>query len=269
MKAIKTKCVGYNEYDFVYITKNNSYVDLTSGEFKHIRYGEIADVLAKPSFSNMLFANDFCEYYVWREERYFADIEKKDKQFSGIGVTNRKQNFNMIDDEFNGLIEYVVWKINNYRNNKKFSRVFCKNGKSARSSDCFYQISHQDWEDIINRKFIPNTVISVDKVDRRYTLHLEGKKNAVFLHFELHPYLPASQIVKQYGEEFYQEYQEKQNEIKRALLDIDVNGVVMKDVPANASLTVAKWEIVAKSYNEYFEALLKLIDAVLEKSKMF
>ena len=262
VKAIKTKCIGYDEYDFVYVTKNNSYVDLTSGEFKHIRYSEIAAVLEKTNFVNMPFVNDFCEYYVLREERCFADIEKNDKNFSNF-IVAKKQSLNITDDDFNRLIDYVVWKVNNYRNNKNFSKIFCKNGKSAQSPDCFYQISHQEWETVINKKFINLTA----HVDRGYTLHVEGKKNAVFLHFELYPYLPVSQIEKQYGKKFYEEYQEKQNVIKNLLNNIDVNRVVMKNIPGNASLTVGKWEINASSFKEYFDVLMNLINAILEKVK--
>ncbi|MBQ9763568.1 MAG: PD-(D/E)XK nuclease family protein [Phascolarctobacterium sp.] len=258
VKAIKGICNSYDEYNFVYLTKNNSYVDLSSSEFKHIRYSMVADILSMPFFVGMPFANDFCEYYVLQEEREFKNIQINDENFTGVYIENK---------EFNKLIDYVVWRINNHHNNKH-SKIFCKNGKSDKSPDCFYQISHQEWGNIINNKYANTLTSSMNEEGRNYTLHLEGRNKAVFLHFELHPYLPVSKIEKQYGKNFLEDYQNKQNEIAELVSHININGVTCKNIPGNASLTVGKWEINSKSFNEYFDVLVTLIDEILTKIRM-
>ena len=256
-KAVENKYSGWGKREYVYLTKNNSYVDLTASEFKHLRYSELANILSKSTLSQMVFAKDFCEYYVLREERMFENIESSDKTFADID-----------EKKFNEFIDYVVWKVNNHKNSEMYGKIFCKNGKSAQSADCFYQISHQDWEQVINVKFAETVPMAEDKVDRDYTLHIEGKRNAVFLHFELNPYLPVSKIEKQYGKTFLAEYQNKRNLIEKLLSNVTVNGAIVKNIPSNASLTVGKWEITAKSYNEYFSVLMALTQGILEKVKM-
>ncbi len=263
VKAIKSQYVGYDDYDFIYLTKNNSYVDLSSSAFKHMRYSDLATILSKSPFFRMPFAKDFCEYYVEREEKEFYNIEKSNRLFGDKKSLAHDDK----EKEFNHLISYLVWKINNTRNNKKYEKIFCKNGKSDKSADCFYQISHQEWEDVLNKKFIRIKPLQNERDARSYTMHIEGKQNAVFLHFELHPYLPFSKIEAKYGKAFLEDYLKAKSKIEKLVSNININGIETQNIPGNASLTVGKWKINAVSYKGYLESLMQLIDEVLIKMK--
>ena len=65
--------------DYIYLTKNNSSIILSADCFTHIRYRDVAEILMQDQFNSMRCAKDFCEYYVFREERLFAEIEKCDR----------------------------------------------------------------------------------------------------------------------------------------------------------------------------------------------
>ena len=47
---------------------------LSSDVFRHVRYHEVAELLLQDEFYDMRYAEDFCEYYVLREERLYAEI---------------------------------------------------------------------------------------------------------------------------------------------------------------------------------------------------
>ncbi|MBQ5711227.1 MAG: PD-(D/E)XK nuclease family protein [Oscillospiraceae bacterium] len=60
------------ERDYIYLTKNNSSVNISSGHFIHIKYRDVGEILREEKFREYRYAADFCEYYIDREEREFS-----------------------------------------------------------------------------------------------------------------------------------------------------------------------------------------------------
>ena len=88
--------------------------------FRHVRYHEVAELLLQDEFYDMRYAEDFCEYYVLREERLYAEIEENDKLID-------KNN----SEDFSKLLDYITWKINVSKESKKYRNIFCQKDVSA------------------------------------------------------------------------------------------------------------------------------------------
>ena len=227
--------------DYIYLTKNNSSVELSSKMFSHIRYRDVAELLMQDKFSHMRFAEDFCEYYVFREERIFAEIEKNDKIFD----KNNSEDFSM-------LLDYIVWKINASKESVEYKNIFCQKDISARSSQQFFQAYNMSW---FFELTVGNCVKSI-------SIHLEGYKNSVALHMEIAPYEQFSKIRERYGEEFFISYVNLRDLLRSKMVFADTSGYHCEKLSWNADLSIAKFSIEADTYKKYFDTIIKLIHEV-------
>lgn len=235
---------GAGKRDYIYMTKNNSKVELSSDTFSHIRYRDIAKVLMQDAFHNMKYAEDFCEYYVQREERIFSEIEENDRLI--------EQNNS---DDFSLLIDYLVWKINASDVSSKYKYVFFQKDVSAKSSKQFFKTYLESW-------FFELTAGGHTK---SMSIHLEGYENSVVLHMEVAPYEQFSKLEERYGKEFFDEYVNLRDSLRRKMILADGCGYHSVKLSWHADLSIAKFEIEADSYMKYLEAIIRLIYAVDEK----
>lgn len=230
--------------DYIYMTKNNSSVELTSDIFSHIRYRDISKVLLQGDFRNMKYAEDFCEYYVHREERIFSEIDKNDR------LINKNNS-----EDFSLLIDYIVWKINASGGSKEYKDIIFQKDISAKSSNLFFNACLMPW-------FFELTAGGHTK---RMRIHLEGYENAVFLHMEVAPYEQFSKLKERYGEDFFDEYVSLRDSLRNTMTFDKGRGYQSVKLSWNADLSIAKFEIEAESYKEYFDVIIGLIHEVDEK----
>lgn len=248
--ALEAKFKDCKKRDYIYLTKNNSSVNLTSHHFKHIRYSEVGNLLADKRFIEMPLAQDFYNYYVLREQSLFMDIEKYDRPY----IPGDKADFHT-------LIDYIVWKINVRDINRKYTDLFCLHGKSAQSDEHFYQVSMQNWEFEFDGKTEKHPI----------SIHLEGNCKEVPLHMELKPYEPFRKIKEKYGSDFFSEYMKVRDELRNNIVFPDAKEYRSVPIRSNADLTIAKFVFNVKTYKEYFDALIELItyvNEVLENSNV-
>lgn len=241
--ALQAEFPNCKNRQYIYLTKNNSSINLTSQHFIHIRYAELGAILAEEPFNKMPLAKDFYDFYILREKSLFQDIEVNDRQYLPANKT-----------DFHTLIDYIVWKINvpgNIENNKNY---FCLHGKSAQSNDHFFQFSMQNWEfelDDGNEK-------------RSISIHLEGSSNEIPLHMEVKPYEPFNSLEKKYGSNFFEKYVQKRNELRKSITFENTVSYENLPIRKNAELTIAKFKITADTFKEYFDALIKLVTYINE-----
>lgn len=230
--------------DFIYMTKNNSSVALSSQRFTHIRYRDVAELLMQDEFCDMRYAEDFCEYYVFREERIFAEIEKNDKLID----KNDSENCAMV-------LDYIVWKINVSKESYKYRNIFCQKDVSAKSARQFFKAYVMSW-------FFELTVGDCVKP---ISIHLEGNENSVALHMEIAPYEQFSKIRERYGEQFFISYINLRDSLRSKLVFTDTSSYHCEKLSWNADLSIAKFKIEANTYKNYFDAIIRLIREVDHK----
>lgn len=274
-EALEKEFHKCNNKQYLYLTKNNSAIDLSSMHFKHIKYLDMESVLVDKEFSELPFINDFYEFYINREKEKFNDIEENDKKLLKhdkislgnyeISLGNYKKLLKddeellkdyekLLKDDFNNLIDYIVWKINSSSTNKNYNNYFCSKGKSAQADRYFYQISLHNWEFMLE--------------DKAMTIHIEGIDNGVFVHMEMKPYEPYSKIAKNYNEDFFKKYNEKREKLRSRMKFKEKELLKVDSIRGNANLTIAKFNIVATTYKNYFKVLVELINDVDEVLKM-
>ena len=220
---------------YIYLSKDNSSVDLSSHSFIHVRYYELESLFEVDRFRELPLIEDFYDYYVARDRRRFESPEE-----NRLPV-NR--------ENYNELIDYIVYRLNRIAENGKHP-YYCAKGKSVNSSDLFYQVSKHNWN------------FDYDKI--ALTFHLESSNGAIALHFETNPYVPFKKLgderstIETLREVFRTHFKElKMDEIENLRLS------------ANADLSVAKFRILGSTFGEYVNSLQKLISRVdKEISKM-
>lgn len=242
--AVESHFQNCESRDYIYLTKNNSSVALSSERFSHVRYREVAKILSQEKFYDMRYAEDFCEYYVLREEREFAEIEKNDKLFDKNDV-----------DDFSRLIDYIVWKINASEGSNEYRNIFCQKDISAKSSHQFFQIYDMSW-------FFD---LTEGDCTRPISIHLEGYENSIVLHMEIAPYVQFSKISERYGERFFNSYVNLRDSLRSKMVFADGDGYHSVKLSWNADLTIAKFEITADTYKKYFDTVIRLIAEVDQK----
>ena len=77
--ALESKFPECRNRQYIYLTKNNSSVNLTSQHFIHIRYSEVGELLGNIVFHKLPLANDFYKYYVLKDKEMYQDIEQNDR----------------------------------------------------------------------------------------------------------------------------------------------------------------------------------------------
>lgn len=237
-EALEARFANCKEKDYIYLTKNNSSVNLSSCNFRHIRYAELGRLLSDDRFVEMPLAKDFFNYYVLREQSRFVDVEENDRPYL---FRDKK--------DFGTLIDYLVWKINTTETSVLHREIFCLHGKSSKSDDQFFKLSMKNWE----FEFDGGTAV------HPINIHLEGGYRNVLLHMELEPYEPYSKIEEKYGEEFFNRYKEKRDELRRKISFEIAKEYYLQPIAAKADLTIAKFTFHVKTYREYYSALMELI----------
>lgn len=237
-EALEARFADCGEKDYIYLTKNNSSVNLSSCNFRHIRYAELGRLLSDNRFVDMPLAKDFSSFYVLREQSRFIDVEENDRPYL---FCDKK--------DFMTLIDYLVWKINTTETSELHRDVFCMHGKSAKSDEHFFKLSMKNWE----FEFDGQTAV------HPINIHLEGRCRNVLLHMELEPYEPYSKIKEKYGKAFFELYKEKRDELRRKISFEIAKKYYLQPIAANADLTIAKFTLHVKSYREYYNALMELI----------
>lgn len=230
--------------DYIYLTKNNASLALSSDVFRHVRYHEVAELLLQDEFYDMRYAEDFCEYYVLREERLYAEIEENDKLID-------KNN----SEDFSKLLDYITWKINVSKESKKYRNIFCQKDVSAKSSQQFLQVYIMSW--FFN--------LTEGACTKPISIHLEAYENSISLHMEIAPYEPFSGIKERYGEQFFNSYVNLRDTLRSKMVFADGKGYHSTKLNWNANLSIAKFGIEANTYKEYFDAVLGLIAEVDRK----
>lgn len=219
--------------DYIFITKNNSFVKLSSAHFKHIRYMDLIDkVKGNDELMTLPYIGDFCEYYYEREHRIFAEIEK----------TN-----NIIDK--NIFIDYFVWKANT---DKKYKDMYVSAGASAKdTNDRFLQVSKQSW--LFNNMDVSDEM----------TFHLEGDNKKIKLHFETYPYFPYSKMEA----EMKGKYEKVRDEIRQYFEGMTVDGVEVKPANKKEDLTIISFVLSdytsLKTFDTWIE-MVNLIDGIIK-----
>ncbi|MBQ8814623.1 MAG: PD-(D/E)XK nuclease family protein [Lachnospiraceae bacterium] len=240
-EALQAKFADCREKDYIYLTKNNSSVNLSSHHFRHIRYAELGRLLGEEPFISMPLAKDFYDYYVLREQRLFTDVEENDRPY----LPGDKEDFHT-------LIDYLVWKINTTESSDLHKNLFCLHGKSMQSDDHFFQLSMQNWE-------FP---FDGGKESHPITIHLEGNCHEIPLHMELKPYEPYKKIEGSYGEVFLGRYRALRDELRSGLSFQNTQTYQNVPIRRNADLTIAKFVVSAKTYREYYCALMELTENI-------
>ncbi len=239
--ALQSEFPRCTNRQYIYLTKNNSSVDLSSQHFIHLRYSSLGNILARQPFEQLPLATDFYEYYILREQNLFNDIETNDKSYI---IGDR--------DDFHTLIDYIVWKTNNSDFTQSNNRCFCLSGKSAQSNNHFYQISMQNWEFEFDDGF----------EKRPMSIHLEGNCQEIPLHLEMKPYEPFNKLEKRYGSRFFESYLRKRNELRDILIFEGSKSFESIEFRKNAELTIAKFKIHTTTYKQYYNTLMELVNYV-------
>lgn len=162
-EALQSAFFECKEKDYIYLTKNNSSVNLSSHHFKQIKYAKLGKLLADNEFRKMPLAMDFYQYYVLRERTLFQEIEENDRPYLAGD-----------ENDFRTLIEYIVWKIN-VSDSALSHQLFCLHGKSAQSDDHFFQLSMHNWEFEFDGKTVTHPItIHLTLVDHINTVLNHG-----------------------------------------------------------------------------------------------
>lgn len=213
---------------YIYLTKDNSAVDLSSHSFIHVKYCQLEALFIDKDIKKYPLIEDFYDYYIAKDKRRF-EREEEDRLLVN-------------SDNYEELIDYIVYKLNMLEENGKYP-YFCSRGKSAQSSDLFYQVSKHSWN--FEHNGIP------------LTFHLESSNGAIALHFEKKPYVPFSKL----GND--RDIIVKIRDISRQLLaQVSIDEIEILKVKGNAELSVAKYRIIGDTFGEYIEGLKKLISMV-------
>ena len=244
---------GTKQFDFVYLTRNNSAVNLSNKEFRHVRYYKLISEIEKTGLKDRKCIEDFCEFY---GDKDLEEIDE-DKEY----------------DDPEKFIKYLVWKANQEKNNEKYHAYFVKSGKSANSDKPFFHIAKQEWMKETN------DINDINNINKEYSIHLEGywlKENvwSVKLHFELFPYVPYSKIKeKDLDIDKYNEIRDSYREIfYNVMQEKSFSGYRMKEPASNQNLTIVSYVINPDTYKNTFELLMddivEAVDNVLAKNKI-
>ena len=215
--------------DYVFITKNNSFVNLSSLQFCQVRYMDLINRVGQDdNLIQLDYMKDFCEFYYERELRKYLDIEHQ----------------NTIPDN-DSFIDYFVWKANS---DPKYRDLYVCSGRSARNSNVkFLQISKQEW-------VIKNTGISDEMV-----IHLEGNNRNLRLHFETYPYSALSHL----AENTRQRYEKTRDLLREKLNTIEMDDVHVSGPNKSETLTLVKFIIdESTDLKQTLDRLMKIVAIV-------
>ncbi|MDD7147381.1 MAG: PD-(D/E)XK nuclease family protein [Lachnospiraceae bacterium] len=230
VSALNKEFPSCKDRQYIYLTKDNSAVDLSSHSFIHFRYYELEPLFGDLEFQEFPLIKDFFDYYITKDKKRF---ESELENTLPVNTENYEE-----------LIDYIVYKLNRIKENGKCP-YFCSRGKSAMSSDLFYQVSKYSWD--FTYEEIP------------LTFHLESSNGAVALHFERKPYVPFGKL----GED--RVIMERVRDISRKIFkQMTIDEVDNLRIRANAELTVAKYQMKGKTFGEYVKGLLNLVSMVDE-----
>jgi len=147
-------------------------------------------------------------------------------------------------EDFQNLINYIVWKINSSKRFQDYRDFFCMHDKSAQSNSHFYQLSMQNWEFEIDEKPM--------------CIHLEGYCNEVYLHMEMKPYEPYNSLEKNHGTEFFDKYVHRRDKFRSSITFENQEDFIVVPIRKNANLQIVKFSINANTYKGYFDTLVRL-----------
>lgn len=215
--------------DYIYLTKDNSSIDLSDHNFKHIRYHKLDKLFTDNEFTKLPLINDFCDYYIMRDKYRYESKEEECKDIS-------KENYSE-------LIDYIVYQFNRYIEDEKFP-FYCARGKSDKSAGIYYQLYKLSW--------------NFTKKGYDFTVHFESTINSLALHFERNPYIPYSKLR---GKEL-ELFNKIRAKFREKMLDISIKDVIVNRLRGNADLSIANFTIIAKTFKEYSIMLLELIEVV-------
>lgn len=213
------------EREYIYLTKDNSAVDLSSHSFIHVKYYQLESLFSDHFIQKFPLVKDFYDYYVDSDRRKFDNLTEDAKTVK--------------DDTYNELIDYIVYKMNRIEENGTCP-YSCSCDKSAKSADLFYQVSKHSWNFEYN--------------DMEFTFHLESSKDSLALHFEKNPYVPFSKLGK--DKDIIVRIRNKARELLKQATILEVENLRLR---TNAELTVAKYRIKGNTFAEYINDLRKLI----------
>ena len=216
----------YRQY--IYLSKDNSSVDLSSHSFIHVRYYELEPLFDDGRYRELPLLEDFYDYYVARDRSRFESPEENKLP------VNR--------DNYNELIDYIVYKLNRLEENGKHP-YYCARGKSAKSSDLFYQVSKHNWN------------FEYDKMP--LTFHLESSNGSIALHFETNPYIPFSKL----GDK-RTTVEKLRKALRTHFEEVKMDEIENLKLRTTADLSIAKFHIPGSTFGEYISNLCKLIAGV-------
>lgn len=220
--------------DYIYITKNNSYINLSSIDFHHIKYMVLAKKMAEENLLSLLpYAKDFYDYYYKREEELFSSFDNKNEK-----IIDEKQ-----------FIDFFIWKI---RKNNDLEEVYISDGKSTKGGKRYFRLSKQSW----------GNKIRIEDREIKLSIHLEGDSKTQALHFETEDYIPYSKLKKELGESFFDQYDRMRNNYRDRFKKASIPNKC--DISANATLTVAKFIITETKCNDVIKQIFSIINAVDE-----
>ena len=212
---------------YIYLTKYNSAIRLSSTVFEHVRYKDLIEKIeADKNVKSLEFIDDFCKFYYEKELREFQSIEK------GGSIADERQ-----------FIDYFVWKANT---EKQYSNLFVCSGNSAKGGNPFIQLSDQSW-------FVES------KLFGEMCLHLEGNSKNIKLHFETYPYKTIEDIKK---DGVLEEYEKIRDAARDRFEDISVDGVNVLRPASNATLTLVKFEMKGKTSVQSFDKWMEILAAI-------
>ena len=213
------------EKNYLYLIKNNSYTNLSDASFTILRYSVIAGILESLQ-TKLKFSDDFCDFYCKREENLFLEIEQNDKPIS---------------EDRNGLIDYLLWKINT---DPQFENLFLRDCHSDNGGARFYQLAKHNWS------FMDN--------DREMSLHIEGDWSYVKVHLETNPYIQFKRLESKIGKPGYNEYLALRDSMRKHFALISTQNIIQQKLRANAELSIAKFKFTADTYKTYLNQLIEL-----------
>ena len=222
---------------YIYLTKNNSAIRLSSTVFEHVRYMDlIENIKADKIVKSLEFIDDFCEFYYEKELIEFQSIEK------GGSIADERQ-----------FIDYFVWKANT---EKQYSNLFVCSGNSAKGGNPFIKLSDQSW-------FVKSHLFGEKFEKCEMCLHLEGNSKNIKLHFETYPYRTIEDLKKDgVLEEYVKIRDAARKDFADRFKDISVDGVKMLRPANNAALTLVKFELKGKTSVQSFDKWMEILAAI-------